>query len=280
VKDFQMDYGVPNVGQKVLLLNARQIQQRNGEAPLILLSIEDITQSRAVLLKLNAELKHIAYATSHDLQEPLRMVVSYTQLLARQYKGRLDAEADTFIGFAVEGAVRMETLLKDLRDYWSVNKQGLETSVLVECESVLEKALHNLRRPIQESGALVTHEPLPTIKADEIPLLLLLQNLIGNAIKYRRTDEPPHIHLRALRTNGLWEFSVTDNGIGIEEEYLTTIFAPFKRLHALSKYPGSGLGLAICQKIVEGLGGQIWAESSYGKGSTFHFTIPATEGDS
>ncbi len=278
INDFQMEYDVPGAGRKMLQLSARQIQQQNGGAPLILLAIEDMTQSRAALLRLNADLKHIAYATSHDLQEPLRMVVSYTQLLAKRYKGKLDAQADKFIAYAVEGALRMETLLKDLREYWSVNQQGVEAKVPVDCERVFEKTLDTLRRQIHQSGALITHEPLPGVMADEVPLALLLQNLIGNAIKYRRPDEPPLIHLRSVRKDSLWHFTLADNGIGIEPKYLEAIFAPFKRLHGLEEYPGSGLGLAICQKIVEGLGGQIWAESSKGRGSTFHFTIPAADG--
>ena len=262
-----------------MLLGAREIPHEKDQAPLILLAIDDITESKELLLKINEELKHIAYATSHDLQEPLRMVVSYTQLLAREYKGKLDEQADQFIGYAVEGALRMETLLKDLREYWAVNEHGLEDPVPVDCNRVCEEILQVLDAVIHESGATATHDQLPIVLAEEVPMRLLFQNLIGNAIKYRRPGEPVQIHIRARRKAGLWRFSVADNGIGIEAQHLKTIFAPFKRLHGLDKYPGSGIGLAICKKIVERSGGQIWAESAYGQGSTFHFTLPAKDGD-
>jgi two-component system, chemotaxis family, sensor kinase Cph1 len=207
------------------------------------------------------------------------MVVSYTQLLARDYKGKLDGKADQFIAYAVEGALRMETLLKDLREYWAVHEHWLERSVPVDSNRVCEEILQVLNAPIKESGASVTHDPLPTVMTEEVPLRLLFQNLVGNAIKYRRPDEPPRIHIGARRKDGLWRFSVSDNGIGIEAQHLETIFAPFKRLHGLDQYPGSGIGLAICKKVVERSGGQIWAESTYGQGSTFHFTLPAKDGD-
>lgn len=207
------------------------------------------------------------------------MVVSYTQLLARDYRGKLDALADQFIAYAVEGALRMETLLKDLREYWSVTEDWLKHPVPVDCNRVCEDIFQVLNASIQASGASVTHDQLPTVMAEEVPMRLLFQNLIGNAIKYRRPGEPAQIRIRARMKAGLWRFSVADNGIGIEAQHLKTIFAPFKRLHALDQYPGSGIGLAICKKIVERSGGQIWAESTHGLGSTFHFTLPAKDGD-
>ena len=222
----------------------------------------------------NEDLKHFSYAAAHDLQEPLRMVMSYTQLLEREYKGRLDANGHKFIAHAVEGAERMEALLTDLREYWSVNEQRVEKLMPVDCNGVLEKALAYLEMRVRESGALVTHDPLPTVMAEEVPLALLFQNLIGNAIKYHRPDEPPRIHVSFTHGDGAWNFAVTDNGIGIDAEFLQMIFAPFKRLHG-REYPGTGIGLAMCQKIVERYGGRIWAESAGGKGSAFHFTIPA-----
>jgi two-component system CheB/CheR fusion protein len=279
VRDFRVEHDFPQLGRRTMLLGAREIPHEKEQAPFILLAIDDITDSKDMLLKINEELKHIAYATSHDLQEPLRMVVSYTQLLARDYKGKLDAKADQFIAYAVEGALRMETLLKDLREYWAVNEHWLERSVPVDANRVCEEILQLLNTPIQESGASVTHDPLPAVMTEEVPLRLLFQNLVGNAIKYRRPDEPPRIHIGARRKAGLWRFSVSDNGIGIEAQHLETIFAPFKRLHGLDEYPGSGLGLAICKKVVERSGGQIWAESTYGQGSIFNFTLPAADGD-
>src|SRR6266852_670985 len=279
VRDFRVEHNFPELGHRIMLLGAREISHEKDQTPLILLAIDDITESKDLLLKINEELKHIAYATSHDLQEPLRMVVSYTQLLARDYKGQLDGLADQFIGYAVEGALRMETLLKDLREYWSVNEHWLERPDPIDSNRVCEEVLQVLNAAIQESGASVTHDQLPTVMAEEVPMRLLFQNLIGNGIKYRRQGEPAHIHIGARRNAGLWRFSVADNGIGIEAQYLETIFAPFKRLHGLDEYPGSGIGLAICKKIVERSGGQIWAESTYGQGSTFHFTLPAKDGD-
>jgi two-component system, chemotaxis family, CheB/CheR fusion protein len=225
----------------------------------------------------NEDLKHFSYAASHDLQEPLRMVMSYTQLLAREQKGRLDPQADKYVAYAVEGAQRMEALLTDLREYWSVNEQRVENLVPVDCNEVLNKALSYLEIRVEENGAVVTHDSLPTVMAEEVPMALLFQNLVGNAIKYRRPNEPPRISISAAREDDVWNFAVTDNGIGIDAEFLQMIFAPFKRLHG-REYPGTGLGLAMCQKIVERYRGRIWAESAAGRGSTFHFTIPAKGG--
>ncbi len=278
VRDFRVDLDSPGVAKRIILVSARQIQPQKDEAPLILLALDDITESKEQLLRVNEELKHIAYATSHDLQEPLRMVISYVQLLEKEYKGKLDSTADQFIGYAVEGASRMERLLKDLREYWSVNEHWLEHPVPVDCAALCDGAIEMLRAHLEESSGKVTHGPLPTVMAEEVPLKLLFQNLIANAIKYHRQGEPPVIHISAQREPGFWHFSVADNGIGIEAQYLKAIFAPFKRLHGLDEYSGSGIGLAICQKIVERCGGEIWAESIYGEGSTFHFTIPDTEG--
>jgi two-component system, chemotaxis family, CheB/CheR fusion protein len=274
MNDFLVTHDFAGIGRKAMLLNARIIQHG---APLILLAIEDITDrklSEAMLRSANAELKQFAFAASHDLQEPLRMVTSYSQLLAKEYKDKLGKDADTYIGYAVEGAQRMETLLKDLRSYWAVNEEKLDQPVRVDCNAVLKTALDFLAIPIKEAGAVVNHDPLPTIMAEELPLALLFQNLISNALKYRRGGAPPQIEVSAQQKDREWNFSVRDNGIGIEEEHLEKIFAPFKRLHG-REVPGSGMGLAICLKIVERYGGRIWAESDYGKGSTFHFTFPA-----
>ena len=230
------------------------------------------------LRSVNEDLKHFSYAASHDLQEPLRMVMSYTQLLAKEYKGRLDPWADKYVAYAVEGAQQMEALMTDLREYWSVNEQKVESAIPVDCNHVLEKALTYLEASLRESGGAVTHDPLPVVIAEETPMTMLFQNLISNAIKYRRLDAAPSIRISAARSGGSWKFSVTDNGIGIEAEHLQTIFGPFKRLHG-REYPGTGLGLAMCQKIVERYGGRIWVESTFGQGSVFHFTLPARDGE-
>jgi light-regulated signal transduction histidine kinase (bacteriophytochrome) len=207
------------------------------------------------------------------------MVVTSTQLLAREYQGKLDAHADQIIGYAVEGALRMSSLLRNLREYWWVSENRGDARVQVDCNLVLDKVTDDLKHLIRESGAEINYGDLPTVLAEEVQLLLLFQNLISNAIKYHRPGELPHVDIRATQETGVWHFSVTDDGIGVEGQYLDQIFVPFKRLHGSDEYPGSGLGLAICKRIVERLGGRIWAEST-GQGSVFHFTIPSHEGES
>ena len=201
------------------------------------------------------------------------MVTSYVQLLARRYKGKLDGDADEFIGFAVDGAARMQQLINDLLAYSRVGTRGREFEP-TDCETILAQALENLQITIQEKRAIVTHDPLPTVPADNVQLGQLLQNLIGNAIKFQG-PEPPHVHVSACRNENGWVFSVRDNGIGIAPEYAERIFVIFQRLHTREKYPGTGIGLAVCKKIVERHGGRIWVESQLGKGATFYFTLPA-----
>jgi light-regulated signal transduction histidine kinase (bacteriophytochrome) len=202
------------------------------------------------------------------------MVMSYTQLLEREYRDKLGPTANQFIAYAVQGAQRMETLLKDLREFWSVNEQKHANRVPLDCEQVLGRAVEFLGKQIRDIGATVTHDPLPCrVMAEETPLALVFQNLIANSLKYRRADVSPTVHVSATEDVGLYTFSVRDNGLGIEAEHLKLVFAPFKRLHG-GEYAGSGLGLAICQRIVERYGGTISVESEYGAGSTFRFTIP------
>ena len=275
IENFRVRHEFPAIGQTTMLLNARRIEQRDRSTPLILLAIEDITarsDAEDSLREANRDLQHFAYAASHDLQEPLRMVTSYSQLLAREFKGKLGAQGDQFITYAVEGAHRMEMLLKGLRDYWAVNAEKVEQSVIADGDHALAEALTFLAARVGETGAVITHDPLPSVRAEELPLTLLFQNLIGNALKYARDAEVPRVHVSVERSDGQWHFTVQDHGIGIDAKYLETIFVPFKRLHA--KHPGSGLGLAICQRIVERYKGRIWAESTEGQGATFHFTIP------
>jgi light-regulated signal transduction histidine kinase (bacteriophytochrome) len=260
-----------------VIVNIRVLKNGRGEITGAINCFVDVTErqrTQAELRSLNEDLKHFAYAASHDLQEPLRMVTSYTQLLAKQYKGTLDPLAEQAIVYAVEGAKQMELLLKGLRDYWEVNEGKAEQDVLTDCNHILEEVLAFLGSSIQQSAAVITHDPLPTVRGAEIPLTLLFKNLVSNALKYTRPGERPRIHISAERSASDWTFSVRDYGIGIEAEYLVKIFAPFKRLHSAEEYPGSGLGLAICQKIIERKRGRIWAESTYGQGSTFYFAIP------
>jgi PAS domain S-box-containing protein len=227
------------------------------------------------LARSNAELEQFAYVASHDLQEPLRMVASYTQLLARRYKGRLDADADEFIGFAVDGATRMQTLIQDLLAYSRVTTRG-ESFEEMEATASCADALRNLRTSIADAAGVVEVTPLPRVRADATQLTQLFQNLIGNAIKYR-DQRAPAIRVSA-RSDGPFEvFSVEDNGIGIEPQYFDRIFQMFQRLHTIKEYSGTGIGLTLCRKIVERHGGKIWVESRPGAGATFLFTMPRVE---
>lgn len=232
----------------------------------------ELQNQKQDLTRSNAELQQFAYVASHDLQEPLRMVVSYLELLERRYKGQLDAKADVFIGYAVDGATRMQTLINDLLNYSRVGTRG-ENFETVDCDIIVQNALRNLQVAIAQSNAVITYDTLPQVQADSSQLTQLFQNLIGNAIKFRG-EEPPQIHIAVERTDDKWLFSVKDNGIGIEPQYLERIFIIFQRLHSRTEYPGTGIGLSVCKKIVERHGGSLWVESQSGRGSTFHFTLP------
>lgn len=238
---------------------------------------ERLKQLTAEMQRSNTELEQFAYVISHDLQEPLRMVSSYTQLLAKRYDGRLDSDADEFISYAVDGAKRMQTLLHDLLEYSRVGTRGKPFS-LVNCEHVVEQAMANLKIAIEESGATVTYDVLPTVTGDEGQLIQLFQNLIANAIKFRR-DEPPQVRIWARRMNSMVTFSVEDNGIGVDPQHSQSIFEIFRRLHTREEYAGTGMGLAICKKIVERHGGQISVQSRPGQGSTFHFSVDMSGGE-
>ena len=225
------------------------------------------------LQRSNAELERFAYIASHDLQEPLRMVSSYTQLLEKRYKDKLDADANDFIDYAVGGVSRMQELLNDLLVYSRVGTRA-KPFKRTDMEAVLKATLDNLQVAIKESKARVTHDPLPTVMADEGQLVQVLQNLIGNAVKFRG-EKSPRIHVSAEQRDSEWVFSVKDNGIGIEPQYFDRIFLIFQRLHR-EEYPGTGTGLAIAKKIIERHGGRMWIESQLGKGSTFYFSVQAT----
>ena len=247
----------------------RDISVRRAAEAYLMRSVEELNRS-------NEELERFAYIASHDLQEPLRMVASYTQLLSRRYKGKLDSDADEFISFAVDGANRMQRLIQDLLAYSQVGTKGRDLRD-TSSEEALQRALFNLRGAIGDSGAQVTHDPLPTVVADEIQLVQLFQNLVGNAIKYQNSLVPA-IHISATRNNKKkWMFAVKDNGLGIEPQYLERIFGMFQRLHKREEFTGTGIGLAICKKIVERHGGSISVESQLGKGSTFCFALTGSE---
>lgn len=223
----------------------------------------------------NAELEQFAYVASHDLQEPLRMVASFTQLLAERYRGKLDAEADEFIGYAVEGATRMQALIAGLLSYARVGTRGDELQP-TDSLAVLNRSLQTLEMALREAQATVTNGALPVVAADESQLEQLFQNLIGNAVKFHG-PESPRVHISAQPNGKEWIFSIKDNGIGIDPQFQNRIFVIFQRLHPREEYPGTGIGLSICKKIVERHGGRIWVESAEGRGATFRFTIPFAE---
>jgi PAS domain S-box-containing protein len=234
---------------------------------------ESLARRAEELSASNAELRQFASIASHDLKEPLRMVSFYTQLLAKRYKGKLDADADEFIGYAVEGATRMGDLIKNLLEYSRISAAKREVAP-TDCEAVFCRSIENLRLALHECGAAVTHDPLPEVIADASQLGQLLQNLVGNAIKYRSSERPPRVHVSVREEPAEWVFSVRDNGIGIEAEYFDKIFLIFHQLHSREKYDGTGVGLAICRRILERHNGRIWVESEVGEGATFCFTIP------
>jgi len=274
-RDFEVVHEFASVGRKVMLLNAREVFDANAQARTILLAIEDTTDRKRaedMLKATNAELQNFAYALTHDLQEPVRMVVNFTQLLARENEGKLGEQSDKFIAYSVEGALRIEALLKALLNYWETTERGQGSFAAVDCNDVFAKTLENLQAVIAQSGAVVTSEPLPSVLADQVMLTQVFQNLIGNSIKYRG-EQPPRIRIAAERNLEGWLFSVRDNGIGIDPQHAERIFGMFKRLHGPDT-PGAGIGLALCKKVVERHGGRIWVESETGQGATFKFTIP------
>jgi light-regulated signal transduction histidine kinase (bacteriophytochrome) len=252
-----------------ILLSVELDERRRAE--------EKMAQYAGELKRSNAELEQFAYVASHDLQEPLRMVASFTQLLAKRYQGKLDEDADEFIGFAVDGANRMQMLINDLLAFSRVETRGkpLEPT---DCEAVLSHTLADLAAMVQETRAVVTHDPLPTVPADAVQMGQIFQNLLINALKFKGR-ETPKVHISARWQGDEWIFGVQDNGIGIDPQHQERIFAIFQRLHRREDFPGTGLGLALCKKIAERHGGRIWVESEPGRGSTFYFTIPGGKED-
>jgi signal transduction histidine kinase len=278
VGTFLMHFAVDNIdrGFERARRNAQALAESNKE---LQASRDALAQQAQELARSNAELEQFAYMASHDLQEPLRMVIGYLKLLERDYKGRLDADADEFIAYAVDGAARMEALINDLLKYSRMDIQE-KTFESIDCAEVLQVVLTNLQLSIEETGTKITSDDLPTLMADEVQLTQLFQNLISNAIKFRGED-PPEIHIGVEQLDrdsddeaAHWLFSVCDNGIGIDPKQTERIFMIFQRLHTREEYQGTGIGLAMCKKIVERHGGRIWVESKPGNGSTFYFTIP------
>nr|WP_320009403.1 ATP-binding protein [uncultured Desulfobulbus sp.] len=243
----------------------REVEQRKSAEQQLQHALERVKQS-------NTELEQFAYVASHDLQEPLRMVSSYNQLLAQKYKGQLDEKADKYIHFAVDGAARMQQLIQDLLSFSRVTTKGKEFEE-VDLKEIFEITKKNLELTLEENQVEITADALPVIQADAVQITQVLQNLISNAIKFRQ-DEAPKIHISARDVAGVWECSVRDNGIGIDEKYADRIFIIFQRLHTREEYQGTGIGLALCKRIIERHRGKIWFESELGKGSTFYFTLP------
>jgi len=290
--DFEIDHDFKTLGRRIMVLNARRIFHETKRMQMILLAIEDITERKRVERELkqaeelkqaiealevsNKDLEQFAYVASHDLQEPLRMISSFTQLLAKRYRGRLDKEADEFIAYIVAGSRRMQALINDLLTYSRVDTRGNSFGP-IDSEAAFDQAIANLRVAIEEGEAVITHDPLPPLIADNSQIVQLFQNLLGNAIKFRG-KEPPRIHVSARQENNEWVFSFRDNGIGIAPEYFDRVFVIFQRLHGREEYPGTGTGLAICKRIVERHSGRIWVESELNKGSTFYFAIPSVGG--
>jgi light-regulated signal transduction histidine kinase (bacteriophytochrome) len=252
--------------KKVIQCNIRDITVRKKLE-------EDLVIKAAELVRSNIELQQFAYVASHDLQEPLRAISGFTELLVKRYHGKIDEKADKYLDFITEGTLRMQQMIQDLLTYSRVQTQE-HNYVLTDSNTSLDQALSDLQVATKEHHAVITNDPLPTIYADQEQITKMFQNLIGNAIKFHKPGIAPNIHISAKKDKNSWIFSVTDNGIGIDPQYADRIFKIFQRLHTRDEYPGTGIGLAICKRIAEQHGGTIWIESVPGSGSTFYFTIP------
>ena len=265
--------------RELIIACRKQLFRDRDGVERILETNRDITERKHVeqaLKRSNENLEQFAYVASHDLQEPLRMMASFSELLERRYNDKLDTDANEFLGYIVDGAKRMQKLINDLLAYSRVGRMDRPIGE-IDCNSILRKGINSMTPTIEENKAVITHDELPMLVGSESNFIQLFQNLIGNAIKFHGT-EPPRVHVRTAKEGDDWVFSVRDNGIGIEPQYKDRIFLIFQRLHGRDKYPGTGIGLSICKKIVETQGGRIWVESEHGKGSTFYFTIPAKGG--
>ena len=259
------------------LSRAQPMRDAHGSITMWIGSNTDIHEQKEKeeeLRRANDDLQQFAYSASHDLQEPIRNVAVYSEIVAKRYHSVLDADGQQFLGFLMEGGRRLATLIDDLLAYTRAGVMENADVAPVDSSEVLQNALGSLSEAIRESGATVTHDPLPAVCMSEAHLLQVFQNLISNAVKYRQEAEAPRIHVAVERVESNWRFSVQDNGIGIDPQYKEIIFGVFKRLHRDSKYTGTGIGLAICHRVVELYGGRIWVESKSGEGATFFFTVP------
>lgn len=283
VTDFQVETSFRDIGERVVLVNARRIQREGDD--LILMAIDDVTEATHAqrerehlvdaLERSNKELERFAYVASHDLQEPLRMISSYTELLQRRYAGELDDKADKYIEYAADGARRMQAMISGLLEYSRISQLDEEFEV-VDLDEVLDTVRRDLSVTLEEADGTLTVEPLPTVKGDPTRLAQVFRNLLSNAIKFRN-EEPPEIRVTCEEKDGRWRIGVQDNGIGIDPDYFEQVFVVFKRLNTRRKYGGAGIGLALCRKIVEYHGGRMEVESEPSEGSTFYVILPMLE---
>lgn len=274
-QNFQVVHDFPMLGRRIMLLNACQLWRESNDTKLILLAIEDVTERKRLedeLLRSNEDLQRFAYVAAHDLRSPLKSALNLLQLLAQRLEGRLHADEATMQKLALESMERLGALMQDILSYSELSVTP-RPQTLVPVEECLQIALANLQHHIKQNGAAITVGSMPEVIADRTQMAMLFQNLIGNALKYRR-EAAPRIRIEAAHEDGEWRLSVSDNGQGFQPEYSAMIFEPFKRLHG-HNVPGSGIGLATCKRIVDRMGGRIWAESTPGEGSTFYFTLPA-----
>ncbi len=274
-RDFEVVHDFPTLGRRVMLLNARKLWRAGNHSDLILLAIEDVTERKRLedeLVRSNEDMQRFAYVAAHDLRSPLNSALKLCTLAARRLEGRLEGEEAHLLSMSVENLERLRRLMEDILSYSEV-ANAPQQRTLVPLEEPLRIALLNLEHHIKESAAEVTCGPLPELPADRTQMVMVFQNLVGNAIKYRRKGEVPRIRIEGVREDAFWKMSISDNGEGFEPAYARSIFEPFKRLHG-KDVPGSGIGLATCKRVIERLGGRIWPESVRGQGSTFYFTLP------
>ena len=274
-EDFEVTHDFPSLGRRVMLLNGRKIWREANHTEHILLAIEDVTERKRIadeLVQSNEELQRFAYVAAHDLRAPLNSGLSLLQLLERQTRDLMSKDHAHTLELALGNFRRLGTLMEDLLQY-SAASNAPQQHVSIKLDEPLQIALANLRHHIEHAGATITVGELPVVGTDRTQMVMVFQNLIGNALKYR-SEKPPEISIEAVPVDGKWQISVQDNGQGFQQQYATSIFEPFKRLHG-SEVPGSGIGLATCKRVIERQGGRIWVQSEPGVGSTFYFTVPA-----